>query len=88
MIEVAFVTPHAVRQFQDRIAKLAYEKALTEIIHELKKNIVKLRPSRNGVSFYVRVCGKKQGRYDFRAVIKTESEIPIVVTILRSGKKK
>ena len=89
MIETAFVTPHAVRQFQKRIHALAYDDALTAILVGLKMDSVTPKCSQNKISDYVRVWGRKNARYDFRAVIKCdESGLPVVVTILRSGKTK
>jgi len=88
MIETAFVTPHAVRQFQERIRNLDYDAALTAIIRGLREDALSPRLSECGVSSYVRVRGRKHGGYDFRAVIKPgeAASLPVVVTILKGGK--
>lgn len=73
-----FITPHAVRQFQSRIApRLTYEQALGAIIRGL----------RDAKNFHLTANGK--ARY-VRAVIKEgeESAQPAVITILRSGRGK
>jgi len=77
-----FITPHAVRQFQDRIAPwMSYEQALGAIIRGLH-NTEEFRPTINGKAYYVRV----DGEWQFRAVIREGDFLPAVITILRSGK--
>lgn len=77
-----FITPHAVRQFQDRIAPwMSYEQALGAIIRGLR-NAEELRPTTNGKAYYVRV----DSEWQFRAVIREGEFLPAVITILRSGK--
>ena|SRR5690554_2294879 len=79
-----FITPHAVRQFQKRIAPwMSYEQALGTVIRELR-GIKKVRSTMNGKAYYIRVNGKWQ----FRAVIREGEYLPAVITILRSGKGK
>lgn len=84
-----FITPHAVRQFQSRIAPwMSYEQALAAIIRELR-GAGEFRPTMNGKACYVRT----NGEWRFRAVIR-EGEYkkgavkPAVITILRGGKGK
>ena len=77
-----FVTPHAVKQFQDRIAPwMTYEQALGAIIRELR-GVNEFRLTENGKAYYVRT----KGVYRFRAIIREGKSLPAVVTILRSGK--
>ncbi|HEX3047940.1 MAG TPA: hypothetical protein VHY08_24525 [Bacillota bacterium] len=77
-----FITPHAVRQFQTRIAPwMTYEQALGAIIRELH-GVKEFRPTVNGKAQYVRT----RGAWEFRAVIGEGEGRPSVVTILRSGK--
>lgn len=79
-----FITPHAVRQFQTRIAPwMTYEQALGAVIRELG-GAKEARPTENGKAYYIRTRGKWQ----FRAVIREGDIQPAVVTILRSGKGK
>jgi hypothetical protein len=81
-----FITPHAVRQFQKRLAShLSYEQALDVIIGELR-TAGEFHATENGKAHYVRT----KGEWRFRAVI-TEGEgdaKPAVITILRGGKGK
>lgn len=78
-----FVTPHAVRQFQARIAPLPYEVARTAILAELEAHALPVRPLASGCGVAVRVRG---GRYVFRALIGPgDGPCPAVITILRSG---
>lgn len=73
-----FITPHAVRQFQKRMAwNMSYEEALAEIIKGLKNNIKSIKPNQSGAAI-IRV----DGRWKFRAVVRDN----VVVTILKSGK--
>lgn len=81
----AFVTPHAVQQFQCRVAPLPYHHALAAILHGLQA-FSNVRPLANGTGLRVRV----RRPYAFRAIIKAASRsqrqgLPVVVTILRSG---
>lgn len=77
-----FVTPHAVAQFQARIAPLAYDAARAAILEELTAHTRSLQPARSGAGVVVRTRG---GRYAFRAVIGPgDGAKPAVVTILRS----
>lgn len=81
----AFITPHAVAQFQARIpgfAQATYEQALGVIIRALRDDARSVRPTQNGKGICVRV----RGRVNFRAVILPSDGKPAVVTILRSGK--
>lgn len=82
----AFVTPHAVRQFQSRIAPgLDFERARAAILTGLA-DFANIRPTPNGQAFRVRV----RRPYAFRAIVRPaadgEGALPVVVTILRSGK--
>lgn len=77
----AFVTPHAVRAFQERIAPLTYEQALGAIVRELAENVISVKTGAHG--FIARTRG---GRFCFRAVICGGDPAPVVKTILRSGK--
>jgi hypothetical protein len=84
-----FITPHAVRQFQNRIAPwLTYEQALHIGIAELNAalEVQEQRPTENGKAFYIRVNGDWQFRAIF--VAGEEGTKPAVITILRSGKGK
>ncbi len=73
-----FITPHAVRQFQKRMAwNMSYEEALAEIIKGLKYNIKSIKPNQSGAAI-IRVDGK----WKFRAVVRDN----VVVTILKSGR--
>lgn len=86
MIEGAFfVTAHAVKQFQARIAPLPKEAARAAIIGELAAHAKPLKPLPNGAGYYTRTRG---GQYFFRAVIVPgeHGTAPAVATILRSGK--
>jgi len=79
-----FITPHAVRQFQTRIAPwMTYEQALGAVIRELR-GVNELRPTENGKAYYART----KGEWEFRAVIRDGEIQPAVITILRSGKGK
>ena len=81
-----FITPHAVRQFQSRLAPwMSYEEALDVIIRELR-GAQDFRATLNGKARYVRTSGEWQ----FRAVIVdgTGEARPAVITILRGGKGK
>jgi hypothetical protein len=81
-----FITPHAVRQFQSRMAPhLSYEQALGVIIRELR-DAGELRLTENGKARYVRTSGE----WRFRAVIAAGADDvkPAVITILRGGKGK
>jgi hypothetical protein len=79
----AFVTPHAVRQFQSRIAPLPYRQALAAIITGLA-SATNSRPTSNGRAQRVRV----RRPHAFRAIVRPPADgkghLPIVVTILRS----
>ena len=73
-----FITPHAVRQLQRRMAwNMSYEKALAEIIKGLKYDIKSIKSNHTGAQI-IRVDGK----WKFRAVVRDN----VVVTILKSGK--
>jgi len=79
-----FITPHAVRQFQTRIAPwMTYEQALAAIIREMR-SAGELRPTMNGRAYFVRT----NGEWQFRAVIREGKIQPAVITILRGGKGK
>jgi hypothetical protein len=79
-----FITPHAVHQFQSRIAPwMSYEQALGVVIRELR-GVKEFRPTGNGKAYYART----KGEWEFRAVIREGEIQPAVVTILRSGKGK
>jgi isoaspartyl peptidase/L-asparaginase-like protein (Ntn-hydrolase superfamily) len=81
-----FITPHAVRQFQNRIAPgLTYEQALGAII----------RGMRDAEDFHVTVNGRARytridGPWQFRAVVREGAvgDKQAVITILRSGKRR
>jgi hypothetical protein len=82
----AFITPHAVRQFQNRIAAIPYDRARRIIIEHLREHAVSVSPMPDGNGIRVRVRG---GDFSFRAVVMPaggRAERPAVVTILRSGK--
>ncbi|HPP53903.1 MAG TPA: hypothetical protein PK777_13200 [Thermoguttaceae bacterium] len=73
-----FITPHAVRQFQKRMAwNMSYEEALAEIIKGLKYDIKSIKESPTNATI-IRVHGK----WKFRAVVRDG----VVITILKSGK--
>ena len=73
-----FITPHAVRQFQRRMAwNMSHEEALAEIVKGLKYDIKSIKPNHTGAQI-IRVDGK----WKFRAVVRDN----VVVTILKSGK--
>jgi len=78
-----YVTPHAVEQFQARIAPLPSNHALAAIIRELAEHARDPRPCASGRGIVVRTRG---GRYAFRAVIGPgiNGLKPAVITILRS----
>jgi hypothetical protein len=81
-----FITPHAVRQFQRRMAPhLSYEQALGVVIRELRTT-GEFHTTENGKARYVRTNG--EGR--FRAIIAEggDDAKPAVITILRGGKGK
>jgi len=82
MIGEYFITPHAIRQFRERIRDLPYDDVLAIILKGLQNNALPARTSENGISKYIRVRAKNPGEYDFRAVVKDG----VCVTILRSGK--
>lgn len=80
----AFVTPHAVRQFQERVAPgLTYEQALGAILRGLERP-ANTRPLANGTGWRVRV----RRPWPFRAVVRPDpaGRLPVVVTVLRSGR--
>ena len=82
-----FITPHAVHQFQQRIAPwLNYEQARHIIITELNAALdtAERHLTENGKAYYIRISGDWQ----FRAVfVPGEGDAkPAVITILRSGK--
>ena len=79
-----FIGPHAVAQFQARIAPLTYEAARAAILTELRDHVVSVRASAIGRGVVARTRG---GRYAFRAVLGAGTgSRPAVVTILRSGR--
>lgn len=81
-----FVTPHAVHQFQQRIADLPYEAALAAIIHGCQSVPAdQARPLTNGQGVYLRVT---TGPHLFRAIILAGEPAPAIVTICRSGKSR
>lgn len=82
----AFVTPHAVRRFQERIRALPYEAARQAVIDELAEHVVSVRPAHAGRGVMVRVRG---GRHSFRAHVLPPpgpALAPVVATVLRSGR--
>lgn len=79
----AFITPHAIRQFQDRIARIEYERAREIIIQHLREHTVRVTSMPDGHGAVARVRG---GDFAFRAVIVPREPEPSVVIILRSGK--
>ena len=80
---IAFVTPHAVHQFQARIAPhLDFDAARDAILDGLAQ----LSNSRRRLDGSVRVRVRRP--YPFRAVVMAppdDRRLPAVVTILRSG---
>src|SRR5690554_2939776 len=80
-----FVTPHAVRQFQRRIAPLPYHAALAAIIHGVTAvPAAAWRVTANGAA----VCVRVRRPFQFRALLQAgEGAYPAVVTILKSGKR-
>lgn len=77
----AFVTPHAVQQFQERIERLPYNQALAAIIHSLD-SAEAARSTENGMAVYVRT----RTPYRFRAIVRRPApsrRLPSVVTILK-----
>lgn len=80
-----FITPHAVRQFQARIAPLNFEQARAAIIMGLRQ-YSNVRPLSNGRGWRVRV----RRPYPFRAVVVLNpgAALPSVITILRSEVQK
>jgi hypothetical protein len=81
-----FITPHAVRQFQRRMAPyLSYEQALGVVIRELR-TAGEFHVMENGKARYVRT----NGEWRFRAVVAEGAgdAKPAVITILRGGKGK
>lgn len=80
----AFVTPHAVRAFQARVAPLPYAAARAAILDGLAEHMVRACPARDG-AVRVRV---RHGPYPFRAVLAADprGRAPVVVTIERSGR--
>jgi len=84
VIDTAFVSPHAVRQFMERISPLPYDEARDAILNGLESNAMLPKPSHNHDSLYIRV----RGQYNFRAVVKKMAgrSLPTVITILKSGK--
>lgn len=79
-----FVTPHAVRRFQERIAPwMSYSQALGTIIRCLEETTCRPTPLHHEPGLMIRV----RRPYNFRAVIKPSEEgAPVVATILRSGR--
>ncbi|MEX2238007.1 MAG: type I-U CRISPR-associated protein Csb2 [Dehalococcoidia bacterium] len=77
----AFITPHAVHQFQERIERLPYSQALTAIIHSLDTAEAP-RATANGMAVYVRT----RSPHRFRAILRPPDQgrkLPSVVTILK-----
>jgi hypothetical protein len=77
-----FVTPHAVRRFQERIAPLQENHALAAIIHSLASPNVSVRPTQNGRGVAVRT----KAPYRFRAFVMPPvipGDLPAVVSIMR-----
>lgn len=78
---VAFITPHAVQQFRERIEDLPYNQALTAILHSLN-SAGPPHPTSNGAAVYVRTTAP----YRFRAIVRPpapDRKLPAVVTILK-----
>lgn len=83
-----FVTPHAVHQFQRRIADIGYERARDCILDGLAYHAMPLRWGRDTQCYRVRVRSATGYPYDFRAVIgppEAGKRLPVVMTILISG---
>lgn len=77
----AFITPHAIYQFIERIAPLPHNQALAAILHSLETAGAQ-RVTRNGKAVYIRT----KTPYRFRAIIRPPLpglKLPAVVTILR-----
>jgi hypothetical protein len=81
-----FITPHAVRKFQERIARLPYDEALGIIAKSVSDAPIERHSvTQNGRAMSIRVASP----FDFRAVIAPGHDAgakPAVVTILKSGK--
>jgi hypothetical protein len=81
-----FITPHAVRQFQARIAPaMTFDAARTALIEGIVAHAVSVRPTQNRRGVTIRVRG---GRHAFRAVVMppvSPGLAPAVVTVLRAG---
>lgn len=76
-----FVTPHAVRRFQERISPLPENQALAAILHSLR-DVHSVRPAQNGKGLHVRT----KAPWRFRAFIVPPTlpgNAPSVVTVLR-----
>lgn len=78
-----FVTPHAVRRFQQRVApRLSYRQALGTIIRCLEETTCEPVPLHHEPGWMIRV----RRPYNFRAVVRlAEDGTMVVATILRSG---
>lgn len=84
-----FVTPHAVRQFQNRIYRLDYGAAREAISEGVVEAILacRIKPSSPGHGESITVRARK--KWNFRAVIVPPVDgraLPVVVTVLKSGK--
>lgn len=87
MIGNYFITPHAVRKFQERVARLPYDEVVSLIAKALSAAPVKKHGvTQNGRAMVIRVTDP----LDFRAVIvpgqTPQFPQPAVVTVLKSGK--
>jgi hypothetical protein len=86
MIRDYFITPHAVRKFQERVAQLPYDEVIMVVARALSvAPIEKHGATQNGRGMSIRVTDP----FDFRAVIlpgRDASEKPAVVTVLKSGR--
>ena len=78
-----FVTPHAVRQFQKRIAPLSYNEALAVIIRGTSTvSVDRYSVTSNGVALCIRVSEPLA----FRAIVNEGAGAQMAITtILRSG---
>ncbi len=79
-----FITPHAVQQFQARVARLEYTECIRVIADALEAAPIERHAvTYNGTAMRVRV----RKPFHFRAIIVPGDPLPVVTTILKSGKR-
>lgn len=84
-----FVTPHAVRQFQERIHHRSYNDALAAIIRGLQHPTTRWIEQEETGEHPQILKARVQEPFCFRAIVRPQAgRNPAVVTILRSGKRK